>query len=197
MTDPAPEERRMLDYLRTRAAALTPPELRARVRAAAGELDQALAGVAETDVRRQPLPGEWSLAQVVDHVAQTTARCAEELRHLLAGRRPPAPPVYEALTSGAALWAPWVELVDGLRASNAEYDAVLAIAATAAAPAGVTARAILVVNREVPDGRTEPLSFSAELGWKEYALVQRLHLLDHRNQARKVRAALATGAVRA
>jgi hypothetical protein len=31
--------------------------------------------------------------------------------------------------------------------------------------------------------------FSAELGWKEYALVQRLHLLDHRNQVRKIRAA--------
>jgi hypothetical protein len=197
MTDPVPEARRMLDYLKTRAAALTPPELRARVRAAAGELDQALAGAAEADVRRQPLPGEWSLAQIVDHVAQTTARCAEELRHLLAGRRPPAPPVYEALTSGAALWAPWAELLDGLRASNAEYDAVLATAATAAAPAVVTARAILIVNREVPDGKAEPLLFSAELDWKEYALVQRLHLLDHRNQARKARAALATGAVRA
>ena len=196
MTDPAPEQRRMLDYLRTRAAALTSPELRARVRAAAGELDQALAGVAEPDVRRRSAPGEWSVAQVVDHVAQTTARCAEELRHLLAGRRPPAPPVYEALTSGAALWAPWAELLDGLRASNAEYDAVLATAATAAAPAGVTARAILIVNREAPDGKADPLLFSAELGWKEYALVQRLHLLDHRNQVRKIRAALTTGAVR-
>jgi hypothetical protein len=197
MTDSTPEQIRMLDYLRTRAAALTPPELRARVRAAAGELEQALIGIDAATVRHRPAPGEWSLAQVVDHVAQTTARGAEELRHLLAGRRPPAPPVYEALTSGAAAWAPWTELLDGLHASNAEYDAVLASIAGAAVPAGVTARAILVVNRTGIDAGGEPLLFAAELGWKEYALVQRLHLLDHRGQVRQLRAALVGGAVKA
>ena len=38
-----------------------------------------------------PPAGEWTVAQVVDHVAQSTVRAAEELRHLLAGRRPPGP----------------------------------------------------------------------------------------------------------
>ena len=36
--------------------------------------------------------------------------------------------------------------------------------------------------------------FAAELTWAEYALVQRLHFLDHRGQVRALRAALATSA---
>ncbi len=188
---------RMQEYLRTRAAALGPAEIRARVHAAAAELEAALAGIVEMDSRRHPLAGEWSLAQVVDHVAQTTVRSAEELRHLLAGRRPPAPPVYEALTSGAAARAPWVELLEGLHASNAEFDAVLGSAPSrdAPPPAGSppTARAILVVNGPIargPDGPEAAEIFVADLTWKECALVQRLHLLDHRTQVRRLRAAL-------
>src|SRR5215813_6656898 len=111
------ESLRMIEYLEARAAALGAAEIRSRVRAAMGELDGALAGVTGDAIRAHPLPGEWSLAQVVDHVAQTQIRAADELRHLLDGRRPPAPPVYEALTSGAAGWAPWDELLDGLRSA--------------------------------------------------------------------------------
>ena len=184
----SPEGARMVDYLRTRAAALAPAEIRARFRAAAGELTAALTGVDEAEARRRLLPDEWSLAEVVDHLAQTTIRSADELRQLLAGRRPPAPPVYEALVSGAAAWAPWAELLDGLRAANDEMDALLARAIES--PAGAPAvRTILVVNRPGPDGRDRPEIFDAELGWKEYALVQRLHLLDHRTQVRALRAA--------
>ena len=116
----SPESLRMLDYLRERAGALDPMEIHGRVRAAMSELDQALQGVGETEARAHPLEGEWSIAQVVDHIAQTQIRAADELRHLLSGRRPPAPPVYEALTSGAALWAPWAELLDGLGSANEE-----------------------------------------------------------------------------
>ncbi len=112
-------------------------------------------------------------------------RSADELRHLLAGRRPPAPPVYDSLVSGAAAWAPWAELLEGVRAADAEFDALLGAATAAEPPATATVRAILVVNR--PEG--EPEIFAAELGWKEYALVQRLHLLDHRTQVRTLRAA--------
>jgi len=48
-----------------------------------------------------------------------------------------------------------------------------------------------VVNRALPDGRFAPQTFIAELGWREYALVQRLHLLDHRTQVKKLREAIA------
>jgi len=189
------EATKMLEYLKGRADALSPMEIRSRVRAAMKELDLALDGLDEALARRHPLAGEWSAAQVVDHVAQTQIRAADELRHLLAGRRPPAPPVYEALTSGAALWAPWTELLDGLRSANAELDAQLAATtgpdAAPGASRSATARSILVANRAAPDGGAIPELFVAELDWKEYALVQRLHLLDHRTQVRKLRAALA------
>lgn len=59
------------------------------------------------------------------------------------------------------------------------------------APAPPTVRAILVVPRPLADGTVEPETFAAELDWKAYALVQRLHLLEHRTQVRRLRETLA------
>src|SRR5262245_44770528 len=191
----APESLRMIAYLRERAAALSPAEIRNRVRAAMGEMDAALDGVEEIAARQRPIPGEWGIAQVVDHMAQTQIRAADELRHLLAGRRPPAPPVYEALTSGAAMWAPWAELLDGLRSANEEMDAVLATTADPrVAASDATVRTILLANTSRPDGGMFQETFVADLDWREYALVQRLHLFDHRTQVKKLRAALGLAA---
>jgi hypothetical protein len=186
------ESVKMLDYLSARAAALSPAEIRGRVRAAMSELDLALAELDEAQARGRPIDGEWDVAQVVDHVAQTQIRAADELRHLLAGRRPPAPPVYDALMSGAAAWAPWTELLDGLRSANEEMDVQLAATMEPGRTlsTGATARTILLANRKTPDGSVSPELFSVELEWREYALVQRLHLLDHRTQVRKIRAAM-------
>jgi DinB superfamily len=181
----SPERTKMLEYLRTRAASLGPGELRARFRAAAAEFEATLDGLPEADARRASGEGAWSIAHVADHLAQTMIRSADELRHLLAGRRPPAPPVYDGLLSGAVTWVPWAELVDGVRAADAEFDRLLQEAAGAGPADRLTVRTILVVNR--PDG--EPDVFPAELTWKEYTLVQRLHLLDHRTQVRRLRAA--------
>jgi hypothetical protein len=189
MTDSGAAARtRTVEYLRTRAAGLDAARIRARVHAAGAELLAALGGLAEADARRAPRPGDWTTAQIVDHLAQSTIRAAEELRHLLAGRRPPGPPVYEALLSGAAHRVPWTELVQGLREASAELDAVL-LEATQHPPAETaTAVAILVAGTPDPGGSVE--HFAAELTWKEYALVQRLHFLDHRQQVRQVRAAI-------
>jgi hypothetical protein len=183
-----------IEYLRTRAAKMATSGLRERIRAAAQELENTVAPVAEAEARTRPLADKWTIAEVVDHVAQTQIRAAEQLRHLLAGRRPPGPPVYEALRSGAAAWAPWAELVDGLRSANRELVSLLdAAPEDAGVAAGPTARSILVVKRTLPAGLVNPQIFVVELGWKQYALVQRLHLLDHRNQIKKLREALTAG----
>ena len=147
------------------------------------------------DARTAVRAGEWTVAQVVDHVAQSTVRAAEELRHLRAGRRPPGPPVYEALLSGAAHRVPWTELVEGLREASAALDAALA-GAEHPGP-GETGRRHRSRHprRERAGGRSAaPDIFAAELTWPEYALVQRLHFLDHRAQIRALRAALAASA---
>jgi hypothetical protein len=181
---------RTVDYFRTRAAGLDAPRIRARVRSAGAELEATLAGLADADARRPARAREWTVAQVVDHVAQSTVRAAEELRHLLAGRRPPGPPVYEGLLSGAAHRVPWSELIQGLQEANAALDAVLAEAVHRPPPDDAAATVPTILTAGTPDPGGQPELFAAELGWKEYALVQRVHFLDHREQIRRLRAAL-------
>src|SRR5262249_8772324 len=150
--------------------------------------ETALAGLDEESARRPGRAGEWTIAQIVDHVAQSTVRSAEELRHLRAGRRPPGPPIYEALLSGAAHRVPGSELVDGLREATAALDDALSgpAALDVDASDAVTAPAVLVLNAGEAGGA--PDIFTAELMWPEYALVARLHFLDHRTQVRQLRA---------
>jgi hypothetical protein len=176
-----------MEYLTERAQALPGAQVRARFRAAVAEFAAALDGVDEATARARLAPGQWTIAQVVDHLAQTTVRNADELRCLLEGRRPPAPPVYEALTSGAAHRVPWEELAAELAAANAEFDALLGRAVEREPLPELTVRTVLVINRTLPDGRVEPDTFDADLGWKGYALTARLHLLDHRSQVRALR----------
>jgi hypothetical protein len=182
----SPERQKALEYLTVRADAMPGEQVIARFRAAVGEFDAAIAGFDQDDARTMVLPGEWTAAQIVDHLAQTTARNVDELRHLLEGRRPPAPPVYEALVSGAAHRVPWEELKAELSEANAELDRLLGRAVRQEPTAGLTIRTILVINRTLADGTVEPEHFDAELGWKGYALTARLHLLDHRTQVRKL-----------
>jgi hypothetical protein len=182
----SPERQKAMEYLTVRADAMPGEQVIARFRAAVGEFDAAIAGFDADDARTVVVPGEWTAAQIVDHLAQTTARNADELRHLLEGRRPPAPPVYEALVSGAAHRVPWEELRTELVEANAELGRLLGRAVRHEPKAGLTVRTILVINRTLADGTVEPEHFDAELGWKGYALTARLHLLDHRTQVRKL-----------
>jgi hypothetical protein len=182
-----PERRKMMEYLTAHADGMTDAQIIARVHSAVGEFEAALDGVSADDARRPGPAGGWNIAHVVDHLAQTQIRAAEELRWLLEGHRPPGPPVYDGLISGGALWAPWSDLVHGLRAANAEFERVLARVVETAPTTGATARTVLVVNTSTPEGGVGPDIFEAPLAWKGYALVQRLHLLDHRTQVRNLR----------
>jgi hypothetical protein len=187
----APESIRMLDYLKARSMELSASAIRERIRAAANELESAVGAVSASHARLRPIAGKWTIAEVVDHIAQTQARGTEELRHLLAGRRPPLPPVYEALRSGAAQWAPWDLLVGDLHGANrAMLELLEHVTDDEPAPSsGCTVKTVVVALRKLEDDRTEPQIFFAELGWKEYALLQRLHLLDHRTQVKNLHAA--------
>jgi hypothetical protein len=144
---------------------------------------------------------------VVDHISQTQIRGAEELRHLLAGRRPPGPPVYEALKSGASEWAPWSTLMAGLHDANVEMLAILESAARDEEKSGgakvsaashsissPTVLTLMVATTKLPNDELVAQLWFAELLWKEYALLQRLHLLDHRTQMKKLMAACAAQA---
>lgn len=190
----APESIRMLDYLRTRASEMSAMAIRSRIHAAAGELENAIATVSASEARLRPFAGKWTIAEVVDHISQTQVRGAEELRHLLAGRRPPLPPVYEALRSGAGQWAPWELLVEELHQANRAMMEVLEAASDHPSDGNApTVRTVMVALRKLENTSTEPQIFFVELTWKEYALLQRLHLLDHRRQVKELHAAAAAG----
>jgi hypothetical protein len=198
------ESLKMMDYVHTRGQTLSAFEICERTRAAAAELEKVVASANERDIRRKPFPGKWHMADVVDHISQTQIRGAEELRHLLAGRRPPGPPVYEALKSGASEWAPWSILVSGLHDANVEMLAILESAAreeeksdsakvydAASRENAPTVLTLMVATTKLPNDELVAQLWFAELLWKEYALLQRLHLLDHRTQMKKLMAACA------
>ena len=198
------ESLKMMDYVHSRAQTLNAFEICERTRAAAAELEKVVGSAKERDVRRKPFPGKWHMADVVDHISQTQIRGAEELRHLLAGRRPPGPPVYEALKSGASEWTPWATLVGGLHDANVEMIAILESAARDEERSGgaknsgaahnastPTVLTLMVATTKLPNDQLSAQLWFAELSWKEYALLQRLHLLDHRTQMKKLIAACA------
>jgi hypothetical protein len=184
----------MLDYLRTRGSEMSAMAIRSRIHVAAGELENAIATVSASEARLRPFASKWTIAEVVDHISQTQVRGAEELRHLLAGRRPPLPPVYEALRSGAGQWAPWELLVEELHQANRAMMEVLEAASDHSSDGNApTVRTVMVALRKLENTSTEPQIFFVELTWKEYALLQRLHLLDHRRQVKELHAAAAAG----
>ena len=85
---------------------------------------------------------------------------AEELRHLIAGRRPPLPPVYEALRSGAGQWASWDLLVAELCAANrAMVEAIEGARDDPSPRLGPTVRTVVVVLSRVQDDKLEPRFF--------------------------------------
>ncbi len=176
----------MRRYLLEEAPRLLAAAVLRKVAASHTALEGALRGLDEGDVGERRNSG-WSIREVVDHLAQTNIRAAEELRHLIAGRRPPEPPVYEGLLSGAATRAAWVELLGGLHASNAELQAVLATVVEDGNE-GVTANTIVVVKSGREDGSVEALVLPLELEWRAYAMVQRLHAIDHRQEVSRLRA---------
>ncbi len=176
------------DYLRARGTLAAPDAIREQVAAAFGTLDTVLTGVTAERAARSTIAGEWSVQEIVDHLVETHRPGLDELRCLLAGRRPPGEPIPAALQSKAPLLRPWAGLLAELRRVHGEIVAALG----AVAPDFETAaRAplVMVVNVPAGDGRIRPAHWVEELDWKAYAITWRLHTLDHLAQARKVLAA--------
>lgn len=184
----ADARRKAREYLTSRGTLMPTATIRERVGAAFAALDSFLATVPPADAPRRTMPGEWSIQEIVDHLVETHRPGLDELRCLLAGQRPPGEPIPAGLQSRAPLLRPWSWLLGQLRHV---HDDILA--ALAAVPAGFAtdARAplVMVVNVPGPDGGLRALEWIEELDWKAYAIVWRLHVLDHLNQAKKVLAA--------
>jgi hypothetical protein len=183
-----PEQIKAREYLHAKGTRLTAPQIHERVAAGFAALEAFLDEVTEAEARVRALPGEWAIQEVVDHLVETHRPSLEELRDLLAGRRPPGEPIPAGLQSGDPLARPWPGLVGELKRLQA-----LVVATLGTAPDALTdARApvVMVINVKEPDGRETPLHWIEELDWKAYAVIFRLHVLDHLGQGRKVLRAL-------
>jgi hypothetical protein len=175
-------------YLRTRGSAMAPAVIQARVTAAFDALEAFLDTVPPDRAARAGPSGAWSVQEIVDHLLETHRPGLDELRCLLAGQRPPGEAIPAGLRSKAPLLRPWPWLRAELRRVHASITEMLA-----AVPADFTtdARAplVMVLNVPEPDGSGRPVHWIEDLDWKAYALVWRLHVLDHLHQAKQALAA--------
>ena len=182
------EQVRMREYLRDKGDGLPLAEVRARVAGAFDSLEALLAPVAAAQAAGRPLPGEWSIHEVVDHLILTHAPSVGELEDLLAGRWPAGPPIPAGLQSADPLARSWDALRSGLHAQHAAARRVLDGARDVATDA--RAPVVAVVNVRGADGREAPVHWEEEIAWKAYAVFAfRLHTLDHIGQIRKLLAA--------
>ena len=160
------EQQKLQGYLRAQGAKLSAEQIRDRIQEAADEFLGVVEGVGEPVARKSPAAGEWSLAEVLDHVVFTLERITGVIGGLVLGRKPPEP-LETGATSGIAS-QPWSDLLARLRRSQAALSAVL-----------TANRHEPHVDLRVPEG------YFGELNWKEYALILRLHYKDHAGQALK------------
>jgi len=176
---------RVRDYLRDNGTQAPTALIRRRVATAFDNLEKCLRAVDADRAARRAWPAEWSLHEIADHVVETHRPSRDELRELLAGRRPAGPPIPASLQSKDPIARPWPALLDDLARVHAEIVADLG-AAPDDWPTNVHARVVVVINAEATDGATVPLAWEDEIDWKAYAVFLRLHAIDHLNQARKV-----------
>lgn len=183
-----PEQIKAREYLRDKGSRLTAAKVHERVAAGFAALEAFLDGVTEAEAGVRALPGEWSIQEVVDHLVETHRPSLGELHDLLGGRRPPGEPIPAGLQSRDPLARPWPGLLRELKQLQTEV-----VGALAPAPdrlTGARAPVVMVINVKEADGCETPLHWIEELDWKAYAIVFRLHVLDHLGQARKTLRAL-------
>ena len=168
------EQQKLQGYLRAQGAKLSAEQIRDRIQEAADEFLGAVDGVGEPVAKKSPAAGEWSLAEILDHVIHTLERIIGVMGGLVAGRKPSAPLEIGATSGIAAL--PWPELLARLRRSQAALSG------------------LLTANRHEPHVHLRVLEgYFGELNWKEYALILRLHYKDHAGQVLKTLEALGAG----
>lgn len=180
---------RVREYLRDNGTQAPTPVLRRRVATAFSNLETCLRAIDAQRAARRAWPAEWSLHEIADHVVETHRPSRDELRELLAGRRPAGPPIPASLQSKDPLARAWPALLDDLARVHAEIVVDLG-AAPDDWPTDVRARVVVVMNADGTDGATVALTWEDEIDWKAYAVFLRLHAIDHVNQARKVIAAI-------
>ena len=179
-----PEQAKAKEYLHQKGTMLPAHQIHERVAAAFAAMETLLDGVADDEARARPTAGEWSVLEVVDHLVETNRPSLGELRDLLANRRPTGGPIPAGLQSADPMRRRYGDLLHELRALHVDVLHVLAAASDAMTDA--RAPIVMVINVRDADGAEKPTHWTEELDWKAYAIIFRLHELDHLNQAKKI-----------
>lgn len=182
MTMP-PEHAKAKAYLFEKGTQASVAQIRERVADAFAALDTLLDGVTESQARRAPGGGEWSVHEILDHLVETHPRALEEMRALLENRHSPVSPIPAGLQSTDPTARRWDDLRGELRRLHADVLDVLAKAPDRMTE--VRAPIIMVINTRQADGTVTPMQWIEECDWKACAIIFRLHELDHLGQARK------------
>src|SRR6184192_2687073 len=119
---------RVRDYLRDNGTLAPTAVIRRRVTTAFENLEHFLRAADPTRAARRAWPAEWSLHEIADHVVETHRTSRDELRDLLAGRRPAGPPVPASLSSKDPFARPWPALLDDLARVHGDIVTDLAAA---------------------------------------------------------------------
>ena len=188
MTMP-PEHAKAKAYLLEKGTQSPVAQIRERVADAFAALDGLLDGVAESQVRRPPGAGEWSVHEILDHLVVTHPLALEEMRALMDDRHSPVSPIPAGLQSPDPAARRWDDLRGELRRLHAEVLDVLANARDRTT--AVRAPIIMVINTRQPDGTVKAMQWVEECDWKACAIIFRLHELDHLGQARRTLRAIA------
>lgn len=188
MTIP-PEHAKAKAYLLEKGTQSPVAQIRERVADAFAALDGLLDGVTESQARRAPGAGEWSVLDILDHLVETHPLALEEMRALLENRHSPVSPIPAGLQSADPAARGWEDLRGELRRLHAEVLDVLAKAPDRMT--AVRAPIIMVINTRQPDGTVAAMQWVEECDWKACAIIFRLHELDHLGQARRTLRALA------
>ncbi|MGH7347067.1 MAG: DinB family protein, partial [Candidatus Rokuibacteriota bacterium] len=177
------------DYFKTKGTDLPPSSIHERIADAFDALQAFLAPISAATARRAGIPGEWTIQEIVDHLVETHRPGLDELWCLLADRRPPGEPIPASLQSKGPLQRPWPWLRAELDRIHGE---ILRTLAAVPQDFSTEARAPIVMVVNVPDerGQIVPLHWVEDLDWKAYAIVWRLHVIDHLKQGKKAHAAL-------
>lgn len=178
-----PEQQKAMEYLHDKGTQLSAAEIHERVGAAFAASEHALAGLSAAEAGARPLAGEWTIQEVVDHLVETHRPSLDELHELLDNRRPASGPIPASLQSADPMGRPFADLVRDLEAVHAEILGVLSRAPDRMTDA--RAPVVMVINVKEDDGELRPLHWIEELDWKAYAVIFRLHELDHLNQIKK------------
>lgn len=188
-TELRPEQARALEYISRHGTEAPFAEIRRRVAKTFADLAARLDSLPEETVGKKPAPAAWSVQEVVDHLVESNRPAIGELESLLAGREPAGGPIPASLQSAAPLARPWRELAEELKRVNARFLATLD-GASEATPQQARAPVVMVVKCALGDGSLEPVHWVQSFDWKAYALLVRVHTLEHLHQIERSLAAV-------